>query len=69
MGEVLALGETAYGDEEKFPGGPWCQVGDTVLMREYSGTRFKIDGVEYRLINDDTIEAVVTRPELVTRAV
>jgi chaperonin GroES len=69
MGEVLAMGDTAYRDREKFPGEPWCEVGDIVLMREYSGTRFKVDGVEYRLINDDTVEAVVHRPELVTRAV
>jgi chaperonin GroES len=67
LGEVLALGEGAYEDVEKFPGGAWCQVGDTIMMRQYSGTRFKIDGVEYRLINDDTVEAVVSDPQWIER--
>lgn len=67
LAEVLAVGETAYGDEEKFPDGPWCEVGDTVMMRAYSGTRFKVDDQEYRLINDDTVEAVVIDPSRVER--
>ncbi|HXJ72702.1 MAG TPA: co-chaperone GroES, partial [Candidatus Dormibacteraeota bacterium] len=67
LGEVLAMGETAYKDPEKFPGDPWCQPGDTIMMRQYSGTRFKIDGQEYRLINDDTVEAVVGDPQRVER--
>jgi co-chaperonin GroES (HSP10) len=67
LGEVIAIGETAYQDNEKFPGDPWCQVGDVVMMRAFSGTRFKIDDQEYRLINDDTVEAVVTDPRRVER--
>jgi co-chaperonin GroES (HSP10) len=59
MAEVLAIGEAAYKDPEKFPNGPWCEVGDTVIMRQYSGTRFNVDGVEHRLINDDTVEGIV----------
>ena len=42
--------------------GPWCKVGDWVLMRAYSGTRFKVDGVEYRMKPDDSIEGVVEDP-------
>lgn len=67
LGEVVAIGETAYQDNEKFPGDPWCQVGDVIMMRAYSGTRFKIDDQEYRLINDDTVEAVVYDPRRVER--
>jgi co-chaperonin GroES (HSP10) len=67
LGEVLAVGGTAYLDEEKFPTGPWCEVGDIILMRQYSGTRLKIDGEEYRLINDDTVEAIVDQPQRVER--
>jgi co-chaperonin GroES (HSP10) len=60
LGEVLAVGPTAYLDQEKFPDGrPWCMPGDTIIMRAYSGTRLRIDDQEYRLINDDTVEAVV----------
>src|SRR5262245_66537590 len=57
LGEVIALGEAAYADPEKFPSGPWCQAGDMIMMRAYSGTRFRVDDQEYRLINDDTVEA------------
>lgn len=59
IAEVLAMGDTAYMDAEKFPTGPWCGVGDTILMRSYAGTKIKIDGVDYRIINDDTVEAVI----------
>jgi co-chaperonin GroES (HSP10) len=58
----------AYGDEKKFPTGPWCKVGDWVVFRAYSGTRVKIHGREFRLINDDTVEAVVEDPRGVVRA-
>jgi len=59
---VLEMGPDAYKDLQKFPSGPWCAVGDYILLRVYSGTRFKLFGREYRLINDDTVEAVVADP-------
>ena len=37
-------------------------------FRPYSGTRMKIYGKEFRLINDDTVEAVVEDPTGVVRA-
>lgn len=67
LGEVVALGDMAYGSYEKFPFGRWCEAGDTIMMRAYSGTRFLIKGEEYRLINDDTVEAVVYRPSEIER--
>lgn len=69
MGEVLAMGESAYMDSEKFPTGPWCKVGDTILMRSYAGSRFSIDKEEYRIINDDTVEGVALDPSRIERAV
>jgi len=68
LGCVLKMGPLAYKDEKKFPTGPWCEVGDWVLMRAFSGTRIKIHGKEFRLINDDTVEAVVDDPRGVERA-
>ena len=65
---VIALGEAAYKDTEKFPDGPYCKEGDFVIFRSYSGTRFKLRGEEFRLINDDTVEAVVDDPREYTRA-
>jgi len=62
IGCVVSLGPDAYKDEDKFPTGPWCKKGDFVIFRSYSGTRFKIHSMEFRLINDDTVEAVVEDP-------
>ena len=56
------MGPDAYKDKEKFPTGPWCKRGDFVIFRSYSGTRFKIHSHEFRIINDDTVEAVVEDP-------
>ena len=62
IGYVVSMGPDAYKDEEKFPTGPWCKKGDFVIFRSYSGTRFKIHNQEFRIINDDTVEAVVEDP-------
>lgn len=69
VGFVLKAGPLAYADKDKFPTGPWCKEGDFVIFRSYSGTRFKVDGHEFRLINDDTVEAVVDDPRGYERAV
>lgn len=63
VGQVIAMGEDAYQDLERFAHGPWCAVGDWVVFRSYAGTPLKCRGREYRLINDDTVEAVTFRPE------
>jgi chaperonin GroES len=68
IGFVLGMGSDAYSDAGKFPTGPWCKVGDFVMFRSYSGTRFKVSGEEFRLINDDTVEAVVDDPRGYSRA-
>jgi co-chaperonin GroES (HSP10) len=65
---VLKVGPDAYNDTAKFPNGAWCKEGDFVLVRTYSGTRFKIFGKEFRLINDDQVDAVVQDPRGLTRA-
>ena len=62
VGLVLEMGEDAYADEQKFPHGAYCKKGDFVIFRSYSGTRFKVKNEEFRLINDDTVEAVVDDP-------
>jgi len=68
IGVVLDMGEEAYRDKERFTT-PWCKVGDYVMFRANTGTRFKVAGVEYRLMNDDSIEAVVSDPRGVSRAI
>jgi co-chaperonin GroES (HSP10) len=64
---VVKMGPDAFKDEKRFPSGPSCKVGDFVLVRPNSGTRIKIHGKEFRLINDDTVEAVVEDPRGITR--
>jgi co-chaperonin GroES (HSP10) len=65
---VIKLGDMAYADKDRFPTGPWCKEGDFVITRAYSGTRIKIHGREFRIINDDTVEAVVDDPRGYERA-
>jgi len=67
-GFVLKMGPDCYKDYAKFPTGPWCSEGDWILMRAFSGTRINIHGKEFRLINDDTVEAVVNDPRGIQRA-
>lgn len=68
IGLVLDLGEQAYNDKDRFPGGPWCKPGDYVMFRANTGTRFKIGKQEYRLMNDDSIQAIVPNPRAISRA-
>ena len=67
VGFVLKLGPDCYQDKKRFPSGPWCKEGDFIIMRAYSGTRISIHGKEFRLINDDTVEAVVEDPRGISR--
>ena len=67
IGFVLKTGPDAYSDKDRFPNGAYCKEGDFVIFRSYSGTRFKIHGKEFRLVNDDTVEAVVEDPRGYTR--
>jgi len=67
-GFVIKLGPDAYNDERRFPNGPYCKEGDWILMRSYTGTRFLVHGKEFRLINDDSVEAVVQDPRGIVKA-
>tara|TARA_R110000868_G_scaffold13072_4_gene61538 strand:+ start:1454 stop:1846 length:393 start_codon:yes stop_codon:yes gene_type:complete len=65
---VMELGPDCYKDQTRFPTGPWCKKGDFVLVRPNTGSRLKIHGREFRIINDDAIEGVVDDPRGVARA-
>lgn len=65
---VLKMGPDCYKDEKRFPSGPWCQEGDFILTRPHAGTRIKIHGREFRIINDDSVEGVVQDPRGISRA-
>ena len=62
---VMKLGPLAYKDPDKFgpEGQPWCKEGQWVCIGRYSGSRFKIDGGEVRIINDDEVIATLLEPD------
>jgi co-chaperonin GroES (HSP10) len=64
---VVKLGLDCYQDKTRFPNGPWCKTGDFILVRPNAGTRLVIHGREFRIINDDSVEAVVEDPRGITR--
>jgi len=64
---VVELGEDCYKDPSRFPNGPWCKKGDFVLVRPNAGTRLVIHDREFRIVNDDSIEAVVEDPRGIKR--
>jgi co-chaperonin GroES (HSP10) len=65
---VVALGPDCYTDKERYPTGPWCKPGDFIVTRPNSGSRLKIHGREFRIINEDTVDAVVQDPRGISRA-
>lgn len=64
---VVDLGPDCYTDKVRFPNGPWCKKGDFILTKPYAGSRLVIHGREFRIINDDTVEAVVDDPRGIKR--
>jgi co-chaperonin GroES (HSP10) len=64
---VAKIGPDAFKDDKRFPSGPSCKEGDFVVVRPNTGTRMKIHGQEFRLINDDSIQAVVQDPRAFQR--
>lgn len=68
IGLVIDLGPQAYTDKERFGDAPWCKSGDYVMFRPNSGTRFRMGKREYRLLNDDSIEAIVPDPSCIQDA-
>jgi co-chaperonin GroES (HSP10) len=64
---VVKMGPDCFQDKERFPTGPWCKEGDFILVRPNSGTRLIIHGKEFRIINDDSVEAVVDDPRGIKR--
>ena len=60
---VIKVGPLAYQDHDKFGGEPWCKEGDWVCIGRYAGSRFKIEGGEVRIINDDEVIATIVDPD------
>ena len=39
VGQVVAMGDLAYHDMEKFPKGPWCELDDYVCYGKHAGQK------------------------------
>jgi co-chaperonin GroES (HSP10) len=64
---VMKLGPDCYRDKDRYPGGAYCKEGDFIIARQYSGTRLRIYGKEFRILNEDQVEAVVQDPRGISR--
>lgn len=74
MGVVTLMGPLCFTKDDMNGGmvgqratNPWCKVGDTVLVSKYAGTKVIVRGKEYRLINDDEVQATIPDPSIVKR--
>jgi len=63
VGYVVKQGSLCYKDKEKFPEGPWCEEKQWVIFARYAGSRFRIEGGEVRILNDDEILATIDNPD------
>ena len=63
VAHVLALGDLAYMDKDKFPSGAWCNVGDYVCYGKHAGTKLFYKGVRLILLFDDQIIMKVEDPK------
>ncbi|HEX2082447.1 MAG TPA: co-chaperone GroES [Xanthomonadaceae bacterium] len=57
-GEVLAVGEGKALDNGSLRA-PKVKAGDKVIYGQYAGSSYKQDGVEYKIVREDDILAIV----------
>lgn len=62
VGKVLSVGDLAYKDEDKFPNGKWCDVGDYVCYARHAGQKLYYKGVRLLLLFDDQVMMKVDEP-------
>ena len=61
---VLKIGPLAYKDSDKFgDGGSWCKEGDWICIGRFAGSRFSLEDMEVRIINDDEVIATILDPD------
>ena len=58
-GEVIAVGEGKIIDATGGVRAPKVKVGDKVIYGQYSGSAYKQDGVEYKIIKEDDVLAIL----------
>ncbi len=67
-GEVVAVGPGDWDEDGKKRIPLDVKVGDHVLFAKYSGTEFKIDGVEHLILRHSDILAVVEQEPAAAKA-
>jgi len=61
---VVKMGPSCYIEQDKFPDGPYCQVGDFILLSRYAGSKFNMAQCDVlHVINDDEVLCKVDHPE------
>lgn len=65
---VMKMGPDCYTDKTRYPTGPWCRVGDFIVVRMYAGTRFSIHGKNFCVVNEDQVECTCLDPRGIGRA-
>ena len=63
VGQVVAMGDLAYHDMEKFPKGPLCELNDYVCYGKHTGQKIHYKGIKYILLFDDQIIMKVESPK------
>ena len=63
IAEIVAVGPGGIVDGEKQE--MYVKVGDRVLLNKYAGTEVKVDGVEYQIIRQSDILAIVEQEKSV----
>ena len=63
IGKVIKIGDLAYNDNEKFPKGPWCQLGDYICYAKHAGQKIQYKNVKMILLYDDQVIMKVQDPK------
>ena len=63
VGRVLAVGNLAYKDLDKFPNGKWCDVGDYVCYGKHDGQKLYYKATRLIILFDDQIILKVEDPK------
>jgi hypothetical protein len=66
-GVVVGIGPQAYkgtmaDGSSKYPEGPWCKVGDIVMLPRFESTPITFRGVVMAMVVDDRIQAIISDP-------
>ena len=65
ISQVMDMGPECYQNMDK-SSTIWCKKDDWVLTGKYVGLKFKYEGEDYSIINDDEVIALVPDPDKIS---